>query len=187
MNENKKLHEPYSFFELEQLLMSIEDWLLTGRNIKVHSDRLNLLQKELFDIKFNPEQMQLCKLYIKYGKWAVSKKDLELSDFFPTKEQISHLQSDVVSREYYSKKIQFLKNEHLLDLSKLKHELTFKPLDSEEINVQFNLIKRISSLVEEIESQKKQIKSLDREIIKLKKNIFDKDLLIEAEKNQIKI
>lgn len=187
MKESKKLNEPYSFLELEQLLISIEDWLLTGRNIKVHSDRLNLLHKELFEIKFNPEQMHLSKLYIKFGKWAVSKKDLELSDFFPSKDQILHLQSDVVSRDYYYKKIQVLKNEQIIELSKIRHELTHKPLDQEDLKVQFNLIQRISTLAETIESQKKQIKSLDREILKLKKNIFDKDLIINADKNQKKI
>ena len=130
--------------------------------------------------------MHLCKLWIKYGKWAVSKKDLELSDFFPSKEQISHLQTDIVSREYYYKKIQALKNEHLIELSKLRHELTFVPPDEKEIEVQLNLIKLITTHVDTIEYQKKQIRSLEKENIKLKKNIFDSELILETLKNKIK-
>lgn len=186
MSASKKLSEPYSPLQLQQLLMSIEDWLLDGRNIKVHSERFSLLERELYAMKFNPEQMYLSKLWIKYGKWAVSKKELELSDFYPTKEQIAHLQPDIVSREYYYKKIQALKNEHLLELSKLRHELTYKPIEEEDLKVQFNLIQRISSLSETIESQKKQIRSLEKEITKLKKNLFDKDLILDAQKNQEK-
>jgi len=164
----------------------LEDWLLIGRNIKVQPDRINLLLNELIKMKYNAEQMYLCKLWIKYGKWAVSKKELELSDFFPTKEQISHLQTDIVSREYYYKKIQALKNEHLLELSKLRHELTFTVPDEKEIETQLNLINIITTHVDTIEYQKKQIRALEKENNKLKKNIFDSGLILEALKNKIK-
>ena len=169
---------------MQQIIFSLEDWLLIGRNIKVEPDRIKLLINELFTMKYTSEQMHLCKLWIKYGKWAVYKKDLELSDFFPTKEQISHLQSDIVSREYYYKKIQALKNEHLLELSKLRHELTTQPPDKNELDVQFNLINIITTHVDTIEQQKREIRALKRENDKLKLKLIEKDLIQEAEENR---
>jgi hypothetical protein len=180
----KKFNEPYTITDLQQIIFSLEDWLLIGRNIKVEPDRIKLLINELFTMKYNSEQMHLCKLWIKYGKWAVSKKDLELSDFFPTKEQISHLQSDIISREYYYKKIQALKNEHLLELSKLRHELTSQPIDKNELDVQFNLINIITNHVDTIEQQKREIRALKKENDKLKLKIIEKELIQEAEENR---
>jgi hypothetical protein len=44
----------------------------------------------------------------------------------------------------------------------------------------------ITTHVDTIEHQKKQIRALEKENIKLKKNIFDSGLILEALKNKIK-
>ena len=44
----------------------------------------------------------------------------------------------------------------------------------------------ITNHVDTIEYQKKQIRSLEKENIKLKKNIFDSGLILESLKNKIK-
>jgi len=182
----RNLSEPYSSERLTGLLERIEDWLLTVRKIRIPEAQLKEIHRALLSRLYTPAQMSVASLWIKFGKWAISKKDLELSDFYPTKDQISHLESEMVSKEYHYKKMQALKTEHEIEISKLRYEIQENRLNENEIQAFFTGTQRIKDLHDEIERLRTECKRLIQKITLLEYSNEEKKTVISELQNQIK-
>jgi hypothetical protein len=182
----RNLSQPYSSDRLTGLLERIEDWLLTVRKIRIPEEQMKEIHKALLSRLYSPAQMSVASIWIKFGKWAISKKDLELSDFYPTKDQISHLESEMVSKEYHYKKIQALKTEHEIEISKLRYEIQENRLNENEIQAFFTGTQRIKDLHDEIERLRTECKRLIQKNTLLEYSNQEKKALIEELENQIK-
>ena len=182
----RNLSEPYTSERLTGLLERIEDWLLTVRKIRIPEEQMNEIKKALLSRLYTPAQMSTASIWIKFGKWAISKKDLQLSDFYPTKEQIAHLENDMVSKEYHNKKIQALKTEHEIQISKLRYEIQENRLNEHEIQAFFTGTQRIKDLHDEIERLRTECKRLIQKNTLLEYSNQEKKTVISELENKIK-
>jgi hypothetical protein len=178
----KKLTNPYDAEKLRLLLEKVEDWLLTVRKIKIDPEQFLILHRELLRRNFSPSQMSMATLWIKFGKWAISKKDIELSDFYPTREQIIHLESEFVSKEYMNKRLQAQKTEHEIEVSKLRYELGENRLNEAEIQQYMTGIQRITDLHTEIDRLKRELLAVIKKNTLLEYQIQEKKQIIESMK-----
>lgn len=182
----RNLDAPYTSEKLFILLEKIEDWLLTVRKIRIPEEQMQAIHKALINRKFTPAQMSVASVWIKYGKWALSKNNLDLSDFFPSREQISHLESEFVSKEFHYKKIQALKTEHEIELSKMRYEIQENRMNESDIQAFFTGTQRIKDLHDEIERLKRELKTYIKKNTLLEYLSQEKNTLIESLENQLK-
>ena len=164
------------------LLEKVEDWILTVRKIKIDPEQFLILHRELLRRNFSPSQMSMATLWIKFGKWAISKKDIELSDFYPTREQIIHLESEFVSKEYMNKRLQAQKTEFEIEVSKLRYELGENRLNESEIQQYMTGIQRITDLHCEIDRLKRELLAVIKKNTILEYQIQEKKQIIESMK-----
>jgi hypothetical protein len=176
----KKLTNAYDAEKLRLLLEKVEDWILTVRKIKIEPEQFLILHRELLRRNFSPSQMSMATLWIKFGKWAISKKDIELSDFYPTREQIIHLESEFVSKEYMNKRLQAQKTEFEIEVSKLRYELGENRLNESEIQQYMTGIQRITDLHSEIDRLKRELLAVIKKNTLLEYQIQEKKEIIES-------
>jgi hypothetical protein len=176
----KKLTNAYDAEKLRLLLEKVEDWILTVRKIKIEPEHFLILHRELMRRNFSPSQMSMATLWIKFGKWPISKKDIELSDFYPTREQIIHLESEFVSREYMNKRLQAQKTEFEIEVSKLRYELGENRLNESEIQQYMTGIQRITDLHSEIDRLKRELLAVIKKNTLLEYQIQEKKEIIES-------
>ncbi len=192
---NSSSNKIYNNIELDNLLVEVEDYLLEMRGIKILPTKLDLIKQELLNNKFTEQQFLLCIKWIKYGKWPNNKKEIDLSDFYPDEKSIENLKSHFVSKEYHYKVIQSLKNEFLIEKSKIIKETENKYISQEQINDQIQFMKvlidsekTIIDLKDEKNKLKKKISQLETTNEKLKLAIvsFENQLIKDVNTDILK-
>lgn len=181
-----QVKNPYTSEKLKILLDKVEDWLLLVRKIRIPKEQLNAIHKELLRRNYTPAQMSIATLWIKFGKFPVSKKDIDLSDFYPSKEQIQHLESDFVSKEYHIKTINAIKTDHDIQISKLRHELSNTRLTESDIQQYYNGTLQMINLKDQIKRLEYKLQECSRENSLLKLACEEQKRIIDELENQIK-
>jgi hypothetical protein len=171
--------------EIEEFLTEIEDYLLEMKQIRILPDKLDLICEELFKVKYNEANLSIAWQWIKFGKWAQNKKELELSDFFPSEVQLDFLKQNFVTKEFYVKILQNEKNKHLLDMSKMKKELeqNLQSQDITELQLKFlNELIKCEKVIIDLKSERsnllKKITQLEHLTDRLKDKIFSLESII---------
>jgi hypothetical protein len=171
--------------EISKFLSEIEDYLLDMKQIKILPDKLDLICEELFKVKYNEANLSIAWQWIKFGKWAQNKKELELSDFFPSEVQLDFLKQNFVTKEFYVKTLQNEKNKHLLDMSKMKKELenNLQSQDITELQLKFlNELIKCEKVIIDLKSERsnllKKITQLEHLTDRLKDKIFSLESII---------
>lgn len=177
-NNSKYFGKMFAKEEIFNFLEQIEDYLLEMKQIKVAPDKLDLIADELFKVKYNQSQLSIAWQWIKYGKWSQNKRELELSDFFPSDTQLEFLKQNFVTKEFHIKTLQNEKNKYLLDLSKTKKELEIQFQSQEVTQLQLQFL-------QELIKCEKVIIDLKSERVNLKKKITELEVLTDRLKDKI--
>lgn len=186
VGKNTNLDTPYTREELVELLNSVEDYILDARNIRVPHDRYNLILNELLNLKYTRKQFSLAQIWLKKGKFPISKTTLDLSDFYPDKKTLEQFSEDIVSRDYMVKSMQNLKTWYEIEISKIRKKLyedyVSKDIKELEEQYQYFLLQEKTKqwvLEEKLESLAKILSKIyarlspeDRQIIDWQKDNF---------------
>jgi hypothetical protein len=165
------METPYTREELIKILDKVEDYLLDARNIRVPVSRYDMLLRELLNFRYNRKMFSVAIVWLKKGKFPVSKTTLELSDFFPDKKSIEQFTEDLVSKEHHLRVINSLKVDFQIERKKLEIELFEKYANSEVLKYEneYKLL-LIQSKDKELQYQMK-IESLEKTIAHLQREV----------------
>lgn len=182
-NNNKHFGKTYTKVEIFDFLAEIEDYLLEMKLIKVSPDKLDLICEELLKVKYNESQLSTAWQWIKYGKWSQNKRDIELSDFFPSETQIDFLKFNFVTKEFHIKTLQSEKNKYLMDLSKNTKELELKFQSQDITNLQLQFLNELiknEKVIIDLKSERTMLKRKITDLEKLTDRLKDKIFSLES-------
>jgi hypothetical protein len=173
---------PYTRDELVTLLNKVEDYLLDARNIRVPTSRYNMILQELINFKYNRKMFSLASIWLKKGKFPVSKTTLELSDFFPDKKMLEQFTDDIVSREYHIRTINSIKTDFQIEKKKLEIEYFEKYSTPDIIHYETEYRTLLMQSTErtmldsmKIDALNKQVKQLQSEVVYLQNRLDKKN------------
>lgn len=165
------LETPFTREEIIVLLDKVEDYMLDARNIRLPTSRYDMFVKELLNFKYNRKMFSLAQIWLKKGKFPVSKTTLELSDFFPDRKTLEQFTDDIVSREYHIKAINSLRTDFEIEKKKLEIEYFQKYSNNDAVQYESEYRRLvIQSKDKEILSELK-IDKLQRKVDSLQKEI----------------
>lgn len=173
---------PFTRDELVTLLNKVEDYLLDARNIRVPTSRYNMILQELINFKYNRKMFSLASIWLKKGKFPVSKTTLELSDFFPDKKMLEQFADDIVSREYHIRTINSIRTDFQIEKKKLEIEYFEKystpdilHYEKEYRTILMQSTERSMLDSMKIEELNKKIKHLESEVVYLQNRLDKKN------------
>jgi len=164
-----KFDTAYTKLEIEAIVAGVEDHLLSFRKIRVEPELVDAIVEYLFNAKYTPAQFSLAKLWIEKGAWAISKKELSVSDFYPTQHQMEFAHDELVTKEFSQRRIMYLKTEFDIMLRNEKSNWIKTYMNKDQIEEEQAQMKQIAEFTLERLALKQKIDSLNSKISFLNK------------------